>query len=86
MEEKYFALRILRKVSDGKYTVEVFDYDNENAAKHQFHQVMATYAYGNNANYDYVSCEVRDISGGTIMGPEVDDRIPAPEPEAEQEG
>ena len=81
----YFVIRILRKVSDGTYGIETFTYDNENAAKHQFHQVMATYAYGNNANYNYVSGEVRTIDGLTIVGPEVDNRIPTPEPTPEPE-
>ena len=77
----YFVIRILRKVSDGSYSTEIFTYDNLNSAKHQYHQVMATYAYGNNANYDYVSSEVRSLDGRTIVGPEVDNRIPEPAPE-----
>ena len=77
----YLVIRILRRVSDGTYTIEAFPYDNENAAKHQFHQIMATYAYGNNDNYDYVSGEIRTRTGATIFGPEIDDRIPIVEPE-----
>ena len=76
----YFVFRILRKASDGTYSTEVFTYEDLNAAKHQFHQVMATYAYGNNANYDYVSGEIRSIDGRSIVGPEIDNRIPVPEP------
>ena len=80
----YFVFRILRKVSDGTFSTEIFTYDSLNSAKHQFHQIMATYAYGNNANYDYVSSEIRTVDGRTIVGPEIDNRIPQPEPPEEE--
>ena len=81
----YFTIRILRNASTGEYSIYEFNYDDVNLAKHQYHQVMANYAYGNNPSYDYVSCEVRTIDGRTIVGPEIDNRIPAPQPEPEPE-
>ena len=75
----YFVLRILHNASTGAYTAEIFSYDNLNSAKHQFHNVMNTYAYGNNANYDYVVCDIM-AQDGRIVHSEVDDRIPVPEP------
>ena len=80
----YFVLRILRNASTEAYSSEIFTYDNLNQAKHQFHQVLATYAYGNNANYDYVVCEIK-AQDGRIVQNEVDNRIPVPQPEPEPE-
>ena len=53
-----------------------------NEALHQFHAFMSTYAYGQDKAVDYASCSVETIDG-RIVKSEVDDRIPAPEPEEE---
>lgn len=76
--EKYIVTRILRKVDNGEFIIDGQIKETRNDAKHHFHNVMTTYAYENNASYDYVSCEIRDLDGRIIMGPEVDNRIPEP--------
>ena len=51
-----------------------------NLAKHQFHAFMSTYGYGVDNTIDYVACDVTDLDGLVLMGPEIDNRI-EPEPE-----
>ena len=80
MEEKYIVFRILRKTEDGSYIIDGQTKNTLDEAKHHFHSVMNTYAYGANAAYDYAACQIQSLSGGIVMGPEVDNRIPVPEP------
>ena len=82
MNEKYIVFRVLRKVSDGSYIIDGSTKDSLNEAKHHFHSVMNTYAYGTNENYDYVMCMIQNTAGLILMT-EVDNRISAPEPNAE---
>lgn len=82
-----FVLRVLHRVSDGSYIVDGTTHETELQAKHQFHSVMNTYAYGANSNYDYVRCSVETDIGCELMR-ELDDRRPVepdiePEPEGE---
>ena len=79
----YFVTRMTHRVSDGLYTIVVFPFGTENEALHQYHSDLTTYAYGNNINYDYVSAEIRTLDGSTIVGPEIDNRLPTPTPEPE---
>lgn len=74
----YFVFRVLRKVSDGTYIIDGTSHSTLDAAKHHFHSVMNTYAYGQNAGYDYVECFIQNMSGSIVMGPEVDDRTSTP--------
>ena len=79
----YFVMRYLGR-TDGVFVLDGFQKETLNEAKHQFHNVMNTYAYGQNENYNYVMCEVKAMDGRTVMI-EVDDRRPEPEPEPEVE-
>lgn len=83
MEEKYIVFRILRKVADGTFIIDGQIKDTLAQAKHHFHSVMNTYAYGENAAYDYAACQIESLDGAIVMGPEIDNRIPTPEPEEE---
>ena len=80
----YFVMRYLGR-NDGVFVLDGFQKETLNEAKHQFHNVMNTYAYGQNENYNFVMCEVKALNGNIIVGPEVDDRRPVPEPEPEPE-
>jgi hypothetical protein len=53
--------------------------DDLNAAMHQFHAFLSTYAYGQDATVDYCACSVEAMDGRIVKN-EVDDRIPVPEP------
>ena len=41
---------------------------NYEAAKQGYHAYLGAYAYGANAQTDYVQCEITDISGARMMG------------------
>lgn len=40
---------------------------NFEAAKQSYHAYMGAYAYGQNAQTDFVSCEITDLSGARLM-------------------
>ena len=40
---------------------------NYEAAKQSYHAYLGAYAYGQNAQTDFVSCEITDLSGARIM-------------------
>lgn len=82
--ETYFVFRILRKVSDGTFIIDGTTHATENEAKHHFHSVMNTYAYGANENYDFVWCSVQNSSGGELIR-EIDNRTTASNPTPVQE-
>lgn len=77
----FFVMRYLGR-RDGVFVLDGFQKATEDEAKHQFHNVINTYAYGQNENYDFVMCEIKAMDGRTIMI-EVDDRREQPEPALE---
>ena len=79
----YFVMRYLGRL-DGTFVLDGFQKESETEAKHQFHAVMSTYAYGQNENYNFVMCQIVATDGRVIMG-EVDDRRSAEEPEVTEE-
>lgn len=40
--------------------------DNFDAAKQSFHAYLGAYAYGNNADTDYVQCKITNLAGNVI--------------------
>ena len=40
--------------------------DNLAAAKQSFHAYLGAYAYGNNADTDYVSCKITNLAGTIV--------------------
>ena len=63
--ENYFMHRI-------KHTGETFDKgievkDSFNDAKQSFHSYLGAYAYGHDANTDFVSCMITDSNGLLVM-------------------
>lgn len=61
------------------------------AAKQGYHAYLGAYAYGQNADTDFVSCMITDMSGAVLMRetwikPEPEPELePEPESESEQE-
>lgn len=41
--------------------------DNFAAAKQSYHAYLGAYAYGQNADTDFVSCHVTDAAGGVLL-------------------
>lgn len=51
---------------------------NYDAAKQGYHAYLGAYAYGHDANTDYVSCHITNMDGAVVMC-ETDNRIPPEE-------
>ena len=65
MENKFFMHRVKRTSGEFDKGIEVKDtYD---AAKQSYHAYLGAYAYGNNANTDFVQAMITDMSGATLM-------------------
>ena len=73
----WFTVYIRRKSSDGTYANNIFTYDNEDSANHQFHATMST--YGMDPTYDYVRCFVMNEFGGITKNDVADHRQTAAE-------
>ena len=57
---------------------------NYEAAKQGYHAYLGAYAYGQNAQTDFVSCEITDLSGARLLSETWSAQAaPAPEPETE---
>ena len=64
-ENKFFIHEIKRTTGTVEKGIVVKDtYDG---AKQGYHAYLGAYAYGNNANTDFVSCMITDISGVILM-------------------
>ncbi len=66
MENKFFMHRIKRTKNTFDKGIEVKD--TFDAAKQSFHAYLGSYAYGQNADTDFVSCHITDLlSGGMVL-------------------
>ena len=81
MDDKFFLVQIQRKNSE--YIKGVVVKDTLDAARQSFHAYLGAYGYGNDTTVDYVQCMVINMNG-RVRDSIVDDRIPRPEPEAEE--
>ena len=79
MEERFFLIQIKR--SSGVYEKGIVVKNTLAEAKQSYHAYLGAYGYGHDANTDYVQVAINDIKGATRVGPEIDDRRPAPEEE-----
>lgn len=77
------------KRTNGTFDKGIVVKDTYEAAKQGYHAYLGAYAYGQNADTDFVSCMITDMSGAVLMcetwikpAPEPD---PEPEPEPEPE-
>lgn len=72
MVNAFFLHRIKHNKNSGLWDkgIEVKDSENEDnfaKAKQAYHAYLGAYAYGQNADTDFVSCHITDINGGVIM-------------------
>ena len=61
MGEKYFMHQIKR--TNGTIDKGIVVKDTFEAAKQSYHAYLGAYAYGNNADTDFVSCMITGMSG-----------------------
>ena len=62
---KYFLTQIKR--TKGTFEKGCVVKDTLDAVKQSYHAYLGAYAYGNNADTDYVQCVVTDINGAVVM-------------------
>jgi hypothetical protein len=89
-EQNVFFLHRIKRTSD------VFDKgievkntgtsrENLEAAIQAYHAYLGAYAYGHDANTDFVSCMITDMSGAVIKPYDETWKVYVPEPEPEPE-
>lgn len=78
--EKYFLTQIKR--TSGTFEKGCVIKDTLDAVRQSYHAYLGAYAYGNNAQTDYVQCLVSNIDGAVIMN-EVWNNIPVENAESE---
>ena len=64
-ENKYFLHQI--KHTNGNFDKGIVVKDTYEAALQSYHAYLGAYAYGQNAQTDFVSCEITDIYGARLM-------------------
>lgn len=78
--EKYFLHQIKHIKTNNTWDKGIVIKDTWDTAKQGYHAYLGAYAYGNNADTDYVQVEITDMAGnrlllekwGGIETPEVD--------------
>ena len=65
MDNKFFLHQIKR--TGGTIDKGIVAKGSYEAAKQGFHAYLGAYAYGQNADTDFVSCEITDIYGARLM-------------------
>lgn len=78
--DKYFLVQIKR--TNGVIEKGVVVKDDLDAAKQSYHAYLGAYAFGNNADTDYVLVQILDGKGLGLKG-EYWEKATAPEPEQE---
>ena len=63
--EKYFFTQVKR--TSGVFEKGCVVKDTLEDAKQSYHAYLGAYAYGHEANTDYVSCSIQDINGAVRM-------------------
>ena len=83
MEEIFFMHRIRHTNGVWDKGIEVKDsgtsHENKEAALQSYHAYLGAYAYGKNADTDYVACYITDTAGNRVLWEKWDGR-PQPEP------
>lgn len=79
MEERFFLIQIKR--SSGVYEKGIVVKNTLDEAKQSYHAYLGAYGYNHDPATDYVQVAINDVRGATRVGPEIDDRRPAPEEE-----
>ena len=65
METKFFLHQIKR--TNGTIDKGIVVKDTFEGARQSYHAYLGAYAYGQNADTDFVSCEITDIYGARLM-------------------
>lgn len=68
IDSKFFLHEIKTNIVDGNkvYDKGIVIHNTIEAAKQGYHAYLGAYAYGNNAQCDYVQCMITDIHGNIV--------------------
>jgi hypothetical protein len=79
-DQKFFLHQIKR--TSGVFTKGIVVNDTFDQAKQSYHAYLGAYAYGHEANTDYVSCMITDMWGNIVNNLKETWMAPEPEPNA----
>lgn len=65
MENEFFLHEVKR--TDGTFSKGIVIADTYDAAKQGYHAYLGAYAYGHEANTDFVQAMITDMTGATLM-------------------
>ena len=65
MENKFFLHQIKR--TNGTFDKGIVVKNTYEAAKQSYHAYLGAYAYGQNADTDFVSCMITNMNGDVLM-------------------
>lgn len=65
MDNVFFLHQIKR--TNGTFEKGIVVKDSFEGAEQSYHAYLGAYSYGNDANTDYVNCEITDIGGTRMM-------------------
>ena len=65
IENKFFMHQVKR--TSGDFTKGIVINDTYDAAKQGYHAYLGAYAYGHDANTDFVQCMITDMYGAVLM-------------------
>lgn len=77
MENNFFLHQIKR--TNGNFDKGIVIKDTYEGAKQSYHAYLGAYAYGHDANTDFVSCMITDMSGIVLEPFSETWQAPAPE-------
>lgn len=80
MENKFFMHQIKR--TNGVFDKGIVVKDDYDGAKQSYHAYLGAYAYGHDANTDFVSCMITDALSNMVL---MDETWIAPTPEPAEE-
>lgn len=80
-ENKFFLHQIKR--TNSEFTKGIVVHDTFETAKQGYHAYLGAYAYGHDANTDYVSCMITDLSG-TVLTPFAETWASTAQPQPEE--
>jgi len=88
MNENKFFLHQIKRTND-TFDKGIVVKDTFEAAKQSYHAYLGAYAYGQNADTDFVSCSITDMSGVVLMtetwiAPVTTEPVPETNPETEE--
>ena len=90
MQNVFFLHQIYHNKANGTWNKGIVikddpEKDNWDGARQSYYAYLGAYGFGNNADIDFVQCEISDSAGNRLLWENWEAPIPEPEPEPEVE-